>query len=146
VKKQIRHIIEEEEEINYKKRMGVRWVKDLQSIGTNWVKEYLTEAPWLILVYKQIHGFHADGRKKIHYYNEISVAMAAGILLTAIQAAGLVTVTTTPLNCGPALKQLLDRPDNEKLMLLLPVGHPKEEATVPDFKRKSLDQLMVLYD
>jgi len=146
MKKQIRHIIENEEEINYKQRMGQRWVKDLEHLGTNWIKKYLTDAPWLILVFKQIHGFHADGRKKIHYYNEISVSIAAGILLTAIQAAGLVTVTTTPLNCGPALKDLLHRPDNEKLVILLPVGHPNENATVPDLHRKPLDQIMVLYD
>jgi len=63
-----------------------------------------------------------------------------------LKAAGLVTVTTTPLNCGPALKDLLQRPDNEKLMVLLPVGYPKENATVPDFQRKRLDQVMVLYD
>lgn len=58
---------------------------DLKPIGTGWVKEYLTEAPWLILVYKQIYGFHPNGRKKIHYYNEISVSIATGFLLAAVQ-------------------------------------------------------------
>lgn len=59
------------------------------------------------------------------------------------QNAGLVTVTTTPLNCGPRLRVLLSRPTNEKLLLLLPVGYPSKEATVPDFRRKPLDQVMV---
>jgi hypothetical protein len=62
-----------------------------------------------------------------------------------LQEAGLVTVTTTPLNCGPSIRVLLDRPSNEKLLLLLPVGYPKVGATVPDFKRKPVHDIMVLY-
>ncbi|XP_011799169.1 PREDICTED: iodotyrosine dehalogenase 1 isoform X1 [Colobus angolensis palliatus] len=143
VKHQIRKIIEEEEEINYMKRMGYRWVTDLKKLRTNWIKEYLDTAPILILIFKQVHGFAANGKKKVHYYNEISVSIACGILLAALQNAGLVTVTTTPLNCGPRLRMLLGRPAHEKLLMLLPVGYPSKEATVPDLKRKPLDQIMV---
>ncbi|KAG8510709.1 Iodotyrosine deiodinase 1 [Galemys pyrenaicus] len=110
---------------------------------TNWVKEYLDTAPVLILIFKQVHGFAANGKKKVHYYNEISVSISCGILLAALQNAGLVTVTTTPLNCGPRLRVLLGRPSNEKLLMLLPVGYPSKEATVPDLKRKPLEQIMV---
>lgn len=60
-----------------------------------------------------------------------------------IQNAGLVTVTSTPLNCGPRVREILKRPVNEKLLLLLPVGYPAKYATVPDLKRKSLDEIMV---
>lgn len=144
IKQQIRQIIETEEEINYQQRMGDVWVQDLQPVGTTWVKEYLTEAPWLILIFKQVYGLKKNGQRKIHYYNEISVSIATGFLLAAIQEAGLVTVTTTPLNCGPSIRVLLNRPVNEKLLLLLPVGYPKVEATVPDFKRKPLHEIMVL--
>ncbi|XP_006978160.1 iodotyrosine deiodinase 1 [Peromyscus maniculatus bairdii] len=143
VKHKIREIIEEEEEINYMKRMGERWVTDLKKLRTNWIKEYLDTAPVLILVFKQVHGFAANGKKKVHYYNEISVSIACGILLAALQNAGLVTVTTTPLNCGPRLRVLLGRPSHEKLLVLLPVGYPSREATVPDLRRKALDQIMV---
>ncbi|XP_063089080.1 iodotyrosine deiodinase 1 isoform X2 [Cavia porcellus] len=143
VKHQIRQIVEEEEEINYMKRMGPRWVTDLKKLRTNWIKEYLDTAPILILIFKQVHGFAANGKKKIHYYNEISVSIACGILLAALQNAGLVTVTTTPLNCGPRLRVLLDRPPHEKLLVLLPVGYPSKGATVPDLRRKTLDQIMV---
>ncbi|KAM4816693.1 iodotyrosine deiodinase 1 [Urocitellus parryii] len=142
-KHKIREIIEKEEEINYMKRMGQRWVTDLKKLRTNWVKEYLDTAPVLILIFKQVHGFTASGKKKVHYYNEISVSIACGILLAALQNAGLVTVTTTPLNCGPPLRMLLGRPPHEKLLMLLPVGYPSKEATVPDLKRKALDQIMV---
>lgn len=143
MKHQIREIIEEEEKINYLKRMGKRWVTDLKKLRTNWIKEYLDTAPVLILIFKQVHGFTANGKRKVHYYNEISVSIACGILLAALQNAGLVTVTTTPLNCGPRLRVLLSRPTNEKLLMLLPVGYPSKEATVPDLKRKPLDQVMV---
>ncbi|XP_025853621.1 iodotyrosine deiodinase 1 [Vulpes vulpes] len=143
VKHKIREIIEEEEEINYLKRMGRQWVTDLKKLRTNWIKEYLDTAPVLILIFKQVHGFAANGKRKVHYYNEISVSIACGILLAALQNAGLVTVTTTPLNCGPRLRVLLGRPANEKLLMLLPVGYPSQEATVPDLIRKPLDQIMV---
>ncbi|XP_020842430.1 iodotyrosine deiodinase 1 [Phascolarctos cinereus] len=144
VKHKIRVIIEDEEEVNYKKRMGDRWVNDLKKLRTNWIKEYLDTAPFLILIFKKIYGITSSGRKKTHYYNEISVSIACGILLAALQNAGLVTVTTTPLNCGPRLRTLLDRPANEKLLVLLPVGYPRKDATVPNLKRKPLEEIMVL--
>lgn len=84
IKAQIRQIIEDEEEINYKKRMGKIWTTDIRPLKTNWVKEYLTDAPYLILVFKQMYSFKEDGKKKLHYYNEQSVSLACGILLTAI--------------------------------------------------------------
>ncbi|XP_026522037.1 iodotyrosine deiodinase 1 [Notechis scutatus] len=144
VKHKIREIIEEEEEMNYMKRMGDRWVNDLKRMRTNWIKEYLDSAPYLILIFKQVYGILPDGKKKTHYYNEISVSIACGILLAALENVGLVTVTTTPLNCGPRLRVLLERPPNEKLLLLLPVGYPSKDATVPNFSRKPLDDIMVV--
>ncbi|XP_051775264.1 iodotyrosine deiodinase 1 [Erpetoichthys calabaricus] len=139
----IREIIEEEEEINYRQRMGEKWVNDLKRLRTNWVKEYLDSAPYLILIFKQVYGLISSGQKKTHYYNEISVAISCGILLAALQNVGLVTVTTTPLNCGPRIRILLERPTNEKLLLLLPVGYPEEGATVPGLSRKKLEDIMV---
>ena len=70
--------MEEEEETNYKKRMGDQWVKDLAKFGTNWVKPYLTEAPYIVLLFKQTYGLNEDGSRKTHYYNEISCSVAAG--------------------------------------------------------------------
>ncbi|XP_045608156.1 iodotyrosine deiodinase [Procambarus clarkii] len=144
VKEQLRTIVEAEEEINYTKRMGNQWLKDLKGLRTGWVKEYLTTAPWLILVFKQAYGILPDGRKRNHYYHEISTAIAGGILLSAIHTAGLATLTSTPLNCGPALRALLQRPPNEKLLLLLPVGYPASDATIPNLTRKPLEQIMAV--
>ncbi|MEQ2167427.1 hypothetical protein GOODEAATRI_004107 [Goodea atripinnis] len=142
-KHQIRLIVEEEEEVNYRQRMGDKWVHDLARLRTNWIKEYLDVAPYLILVFKRAYGILPNGKKKTHYYNEISVSISCGILLAALQNVGLVTVTTTPLNCGPRLRLLLKRPANEKLLMLLPVGYPTADATVPDLKRKHLEEIMV---
>lgn len=144
IKSQIREIVEQEEYLNYDRRMGDKWVTDLKFVGTSHEKAYLEEAPYLILVMKQQYHTGEDGTKFTHYYYEISTAIAAGFLLTAIHMAGLVTVTTTPLNAGVALRELLGRPDNEKVMLLLPVGYPSKDATVPGVGRKPLEQIMVL--
>ncbi|XP_035787613.1 iodotyrosine deiodinase 1-like [Anopheles albimanus] len=145
IKESIREIIEAEELVNYTQRMAKQWVTDLRPIQTNHIKEYLTEAPHLILVFKQTYGHKADGKKKQHYYNEISTSIATGILLCALQSAGLSSLVTTPLNCGPALRNLLERPPNEKLLVLLPVGYAAEDCTVPDLQRKPLEQLIVRY-
>ncbi|XP_032678930.1 iodotyrosine deiodinase 1 [Odontomachus brunneus] len=146
MKSQIRDIVEQEEEINYRKRMGIKWTTDLSPLRTNWIKDYLTTAPYLILVFKQVYGILPDGQRKIHYYHEISVSIACGILITAIQYAGLVTLTSTPLNCGPAIRNLLGRPTYEKLALLLPVGYPAQHATIPDLQRKPLSEILVEVD
>ncbi|XP_002021232.2 uncharacterized protein LOC6596048 [Drosophila persimilis] len=145
VKQSVRAIVEHEEQINYNKRMHPQWVTDLRPLQTNHVKPYLTDAPYLILIFKQTYGTAKDGRRKTHYYNEISTSISAGILLCSLQAAGLSSLVTTPLNCGPALRELLGRPVNEKLLILLAVGYPTDDCKVPDLKRKRLDEILVKY-
>ena len=147
IKSQVRENIEQEEYLNYDRRMGDRWVNDLKYVKTYeepHVKPYLDDAPYIILVFKQQYHIGEDGVRYAHYYYEISTAIAIGILLMAIHNAGLVTVATTPMNAGGALRELLGRPSNEKLMLVLPIGFPTQDATVPDVKRKPLEKIMVL--
>ena len=67
----------------------------------------------------------------------------SGLFLAAVHTAGLVTLTSTPLNCGPALRELLDRPKNEKLLMLLPIGYAADDATVPGLQRKALEEYMI---
>lgn len=145
MKTQIREIIEAEEFTNYKQRMSRQWTTDLKPLRTNHIKEYLTDAPYIILVFKQSFGSKPDGERKTHYYNEISCAISVGILLCALQSAGLSSLTTTPLNCGPALRSLLKRPSNEKLLVLLPVGYPAKDCEIPNLKRKPLNEIMEIY-
>ena len=125
--------------------MSKQWTTDLSPLQTTYIKEYLTEAPYIILVFKQVYGTRPDGGRKAHYYNEISCAISVGILLCALQAAGLSSLTTTPLNCGPALRTLLNRPVNEKLLVLLPVGYSTDDCEVPSLQRKSVEEIMEVY-
>ncbi|GBP51623.1 Iodotyrosine deiodinase 1 [Eumeta japonica] len=143
MKAAIREIVEEEEEMNYNARMSRQWVTDLKPFGTRHVKPYLTEAPALLLVFRQTYSFRHDGKKRMHYYSETSVAIAAGFILAAVQYCGLTTLTSTPLNCSPRIRVLLSRPANERLELLLPLGRPHPEATVPDISRKPVDEILV---
>lgn len=149
IKRRIRDIVEREERLNYAQRMAAQWRADLRPLRTDAHKPYLTDAPALVLLFKQTYGERpvADGRprRQQHYYHEISVAMAAGLLLAALQCAGLSALVTTPLNCGPALRSLLDRPANEKLLVLLPVGYAADGCAVPDIERKRLDEILVEY-
>ncbi len=143
VKSEIRVAAELEEKISYTGRMSEQWLKDLSPLGTDWHKPFLEIAPYLIVVFKQSYRIDENGEKKSNYYVNESVGIAIGMLITAIHQAGLVTLTHTPSPMN-FLKQVLKRPDNEKPVLILPVGYPAEDATVPKITKKSLDEIMVV--
>jgi len=138
----VREIVEDEERVNYEKRMGKDWLSDLAKVGTTWEKEYISNAPCIVLVFKAPYDINEDNTKSNNWYFEASVSISVGIFLCALTNAGLVTVTSTPMNCGPALRRLVGRPDHEKLAYLLPIGFPSETATVPKLVRKDLDKIM----
>lgn len=144
LKKQIRTAAEKEEYENYHGRMSDEWLKDLEPFDTDWNKEFLEIAPFLIVVFKESYSVEEDGTKGKNYYVNESVGIACGFLLAAIHEAGLVSLTHTPSPMN-FLAELLDRPRNEKAFLLIPVGYPAENAQVPVLKRKSLDQVMIKY-
>jgi len=143
IKKQIREAAEKEEKESYEKRMPDTWLKDLEPIGTDWKKPFLEIAPYLIIVFKRAYELE-DGMKKNNYYVNESVGLACGFLISAIHNAGLVTVTHTPSPMN-FLQKILNRPENERPFLLLPVGYPANEVKVPDFERKGLDKITVKY-
>uniref|UniRef100_A0A7E4V8M2 Nitroreductase domain-containing protein n=1 Tax=Panagrellus redivivus TaxID=6233 RepID=A0A7E4V8M2_PANRE len=145
IKVRIREIVETEEQINYSRRMGAKWVLDVEHLNVNWNKPYLTEAPYLIVIMKQTYQILENNQRQPTYYNEISTCIATGFLLAAIHNVGLVTVTTTPLNAGGQIRELLQRPVNEKVVLLLPVGYPAENTHVPDIRRKKIEEIIRLY-
>lgn len=144
IKRKLREIIEEEEKENYARRMGINWVVDLAPLGTDWQKPYLELAPAIVILFEQTYGFEESGVRKTHHYHEISTAMSAGIFVAAVHNAGLVTVTTTPLNAGRKLRELCARPEQEKVLVLFPVGFPADTATMPVLKRKALEDIMVV--
>ncbi|CAD5221734.1 unnamed protein product [Bursaphelenchus okinawaensis] len=145
IKRSLRAMIEEEEQRNYTRRIGAKWVLDVEHLSVHWNKPYITEAPYVIVVMKHIYQIKPNGERQITYYNEMSCSIAVGILLSAIQNVGLVTVTTAPLNAGGHIRELLRRPENEKAMLVLPIGYPAEDAHVPDLRRKKLEDIIRMY-
>jgi iodotyrosine deiodinase len=144
MKKRIREAAEKEEYESYNGRMSQEWLEDLAPIGTDWQKPFLETAPVLIIVFRRAYEF-VNGKKRQNYYVSESVGLATGFLLAAIHNAGLVTLTHTPSPMN-FLCELLQRPENEKPVLLLPIGFPAPDAMVPDLKRKELTQVMVRYD
>ena len=143
LKKQIREAAEKEEFESYNQRMSEEWLKDLAPIGTDWRKPFLETAPWLVILFKKSYDL-VDGKKSKNYYVNESVGIASGFFLAATHFAGLATLTHTPSPMD-FLTQLLGRPANERAYLLLPVGYPAADCTVPDLKRKSLEQVCVSY-
>ncbi|MBR9921074.1 MAG: nitroreductase family protein [Bacteroidetes bacterium] len=144
IKKEIRKAAEKEEYENYHGRMSDSWLKDLEPFETDWHKPFLEIAPWLIIVFKKAYDL-VDGERQKNYYVNESVGLAAGFLISAIHNAGLVTLTHTPSPMN-FLQNILNRPENERAFLLLPVGYPKDGTEVPDLRRKPLEEIMELYD
>jgi iodotyrosine deiodinase len=144
IKKSIREAAEKEEKEFYESRATEEWLKDLEPIGTNWEKPFLDVAPWIIVVFKRLYDQSEEGRTK-NYYVQESVGLACGFLIAAIHNAGLATLTHTPSPMN-FLADILGRPANEKPFLLLPVGYAAKDATVPNIKRKSIDEIALFLE
>lgn len=144
LKQRLRVAAEAEERDFYERRATDEWKEAIVPIGTDWVKTHITDAPYVIVVFEQVWRYDADGRKVKHYYVRESVGIAVGYLLAALQVAGLCALTHTP-SPMKFLGELLDRPENERAFILIPVGYPAKETVVPDLVRKPLDEIAVRY-
>jgi nitroreductase len=138
VKHKIRLGAEKEEKLFYTQKAPKYWLKDLNKFGTDWHKEFLEKAPFIIVVFKQIYDLNNNVKYKNYYVNE-SVGIACGILLTAIHNAGLVALTHTPSPMG-FLEKICNRPKNERAYLLIPVGYPAVNAKIPDLRKKEYNE------
>ena len=145
LKKEIRRLAEIEEYENYHGRMSDSWKEDLKHLGTNYIKEFLDIAPYLIVVFKKVYDVDKDGDRAQNYYVNESVGIACGFLIAAIHQAGLVTLTHTP-SPMTFLQKALNRPKNEKAFLLLPVGYPAENCKVPNIQKKQFDEICHWHD
>lgn len=144
LKTEIRKAAEIEEKAFYTERATKEWLRDLEPFGTDWRKPFLEIAPWLIVVFKESYTEHA-GKKSKNYYVQESVGIACGMLIAAIHQAGLSTLTHTPSPMG-FLSKILNRPENQKPFLLLPIGYPAANATVPDLARKPLAETTTFFE
>jgi nitroreductase len=140
IKRKIREAAEAEERESYEHRMPADWLEALAPLGTDWHKEFLETAPYLIVVFRVDFGLRGDSKTK-HYYVQESVGIATGFLLAALHLSGLATLTHTPSPMG-FLSSILDRPRNERPFVLIPIGYPSAGATVPAIGKKAISEVM----
>ena len=140
VKRKIRLAAEQREREFYERLAPQSWLEAIAPLGTGPEKAFLETAPWLIAVFLQRYGRGPDQGATKSYYAVESVGIAAGLLIAAIHNAGLASLVYTPTPMG-FLNEILDRPANERPFLILVVGHPAENAVVPDVRRKQLDEI-----
>lgn len=141
-KRALREAAEAEEREFYAGKASQEWIDALAPLGTDEAKPYLEIAPYLIVIFAQRRGGLYPGDDKQNYYVNESVGIATGFLIAALHDAGLATLTHTP-NPMKFLNQICERPSNEKPVMVLVVGHPAPDATVPVHAtiKKPLEQI-----
>lgn len=140
----IRLAAEKEEKQNYKARFSEAYKKDLENLETSFIKEFIDDAPVIIVIFKENYRIH-NGVHLKNYYVDESVGIAVGILIAALHQAGIAMLTHTP-NPMKFLNVILERPGNETPVLLMPVGYPDENAVIHDLKRKRSWEIMHVYE
>jgi nitroreductase len=145
LKTKIRQAAEAEEEKTYSERMPEAWAELLRPLGTDYVKEHITDAPWIIVVFRQTKRVRKNGELGPTYYSQESCGIAVGLFIAAIQNMGLTTLTHTP-SPMKFLRELLERPEHEHAMLLMPVGYPASNAKVPNLTRKKINEISEWFD
>jgi len=146
LKREIRRAAEIEEKRNWEERMSAEWLAAVEPLGIDWNKPHLTDAPAVVVVFAQpwrlVVSPDGTARRVKHYYVEESVGIAVGMLISALHLAGLATLTHTPSPMG-FLRERLGRPAYERASVVIPVGYPASDASVPDLARKSLDEVRI---
>ena len=97
------------------------------------------------MVIDQRGGVTHDGTRYKNHHVPDSIGIATRLLITAIHQRGLVCLEHT-LNPMKFLGRLCKRPDHEEPVMIISVGDPAEQATVPALaKRKTpLDEIASL--
>jgi nitroreductase len=140
-KQRIREAAEHEEHLLYRERATAEYLAAIEPIGTNAIKPHLTDAPCVIAVFEQPWRWEG-GEKRKHYYVRESVGIAVGFLITTLHLSGLATLTHAPSPMG-FLREILERPENERPFLLVATGYPAADAEVPTLAKKHLDEFAV---
>jgi len=145
LKESIREAAEAEEMRFYEERVPEAWAEVLEPLGTDHVKEHVTDAPWIVVLFRHSKRERPNGEMAPTYYAQESCGIAAGLFIAAIHNMGLVTLTHTPSPMG-FLRDILGRREHEHAMLLMPVGYPADDAKVPDLQRKGLDEVSEFFE
>jgi nitroreductase len=134
LKEKIRQECEKRERRFYEYAKG-NFRESLSFFGLSPVKSFLTEAPYLIVVF---------GKKDEPYWNE-SVWICIGYMILKIEEEGLASLTYTSPEMS-FLNEMLDISNNYKPVAILPVGYPDEKVDLSKRKRKLVNQLVKFID
>jgi len=140
LQKRIRDAAEDEERRFYEDRVPEAWSEVLRPLGTDHIKTHLTDAPWVVILFRQSKRIRGNGEMGPTYYSQESCGIAAGLFIAAVHNMGLTTLTHTPSPMG-FLRDILNRPNHEHAMLVMPVGYPASDAEVPEISRKELTDI-----
>ncbi len=137
VQTQLRAQCEQIEQEFYAHKISQQWQDDLAKLHVDTSKAFITEAPCLIVVFKQLYTVDASGSQHANYYVGESVGIATGLLINALRNAGYSSLTYTPAPMT-FLTEFCHRPAGESAMLILAVGKPHPSYNLPDVVRKPL--------
>ncbi len=140
LKERMRAEVERAEIDFYERRATPEWLEALEPLGTDFNKDYLTVAPWVVIVFRRDYEELPDGRRIKNYYMTESVGIAVGFFIQALHRSGLATLTHTPAPMT-FLRELCGRPMSEKPFVLMPVGYPSLNCVVPNIKRKPIEAI-----
>ncbi len=143
IKKNIRIEAEKVEEDFYLHKISDEWRECLKPLNIDIRKPFLEQAPYLICIFYQLYGSDKEGKKIKHHYPLESIGIATGFLISALHQLGIATLTYTPAPMD-FLNRILNRPDSERPFLILVVGYPSSEYTLPSISKKELKDIMVI--
>ena len=110
MKQRIREGSEAVEREFYAEHITDEWRADLAKLTLAVEKPFLTEAPCLIVIFKEWWIQKEDGTRDKNYYVTESACLATGLLINALRNAGYASLTYTP--APPTfLRELLGRPE-----------------------------------
>ena len=79
----------------YSERMPESWAEVLRPLGTDHVKEHLTEAPWVVVLFRHSKRVRDNGEWAPPTTHRSHAESLTGLFISAVHNMGLVTLTHT---------------------------------------------------
>lgn len=140
MKNKIREESEKIEKEFYENKISNEWKADLEKLTLSYKKPFLTEAPCLIVIFKEMYKELENGKKDVNYYVNESSGIALGFLINALRNSGYASLTYTPAPMN-FLRDLLNRPKGEIPVMILVVGKPDPSYELPKLNKKSFEEI-----
>lgn len=142
LKSKIRIKAEEIEKKLYSETISDEWAEKLSPLNLSFEKPFLESAPYLICIFSQSYSIDNKDNKIKHYYVNESVGISIGFLISSLHSIGLSCLTYTP---SPIkfLNEILERPINEKPVMILALGYPDQSYVYPNISKKDLSEILI---